>query len=505
MISPSRVTRPRALSLLVISTLAAPCAIALAAGHDQQPCSATDAGGAWPSYGRDQANSRTQSDETTLDATRAATLAPAWTFTTNGTLQSTPVVSGGCVYLTTSIGDVDAIDAATGKQVWSTNLHVATAPSLGGEAPGAPVVSHGRVLVLASDDSKPFAMALDAHTGVPLWKSKPVTTQPGGYTNASAAVTGDVLVFGYSPPEGADTGQGGVALLDVETGRILADVPTVPLADQQKGYAGGGIWSTPAFDNNGYAYIGAGNPMSKTKEHPHTNAILKIDVDEDRATFGQVVASYKGNVDQYDSSLAALSQTPVCAASDTGMTWPLDDPACGQLDLDFGASPNVMSDGHGGLLVGDLQKSGDYHVAHAADMSPAWHTIVGASCAVCNAASTAYDGSTVYVVGTPGGVLWALDAQTGAQKWAAPVADGVHYEPVSVADGVVYTVDSNGFLDAWSATDGSVVVKRPMAADVQAATGGLTSTGVAIADHTVFAATSDQSQPNGYLIAYRAP
>jgi outer membrane protein assembly factor BamB len=479
--------------------------VALAAGHDTQPCSATDAGGAWSSYGHDPANSRTQTGETTLDAARAATVAPAWTFTTDGTLQSTPVVAGGCVYLTTSTGEVYALDAATGKQVWSANVHVLTPPSLGGDAPGAPVVSHGRVLVLASDDSKPFAVALDAHSGTRLWTSKPVTTQPGAYTNASAAVAGDVLVFGYSPPEGEDSGQGGVALLDVENGRILADVPTIPLADQQKGYAGGGIWSTAAFDRHGYAYVGAGNPMSKTKEHPHTNAILKIDVDRDRSTFGQVVASYKGNVDQYDSSLATLSQTPVCAASDTGMTWPLDDPACGQLDLDFGASPNVISDGHGGLLVGDLQKSGDYHVAHTADMSPAWHTVVGASCAACNAASAAYDGSSIYVVGTPGGVLWALDAQTGAQKWAAPVADGAHYESISVADGVVYTVDGNGFLDAWSATDGTVVLKRSVSADVDAVTGGLISTGVSIADHTVFAAMSDLSQPNGYLVAYRAP
>ena len=505
MITCSRLTRLRPLTLLVAVTLAAPCAAALAAGHDNGACSATDAGGAWPSYGHDRANSRSQNSETTLGATRAATLAPAWTLTTKGTLQSTPVVSGGCVYLTTYAGDVLALNAETGKQVWTATLGVSTTPSLGGDAPGAPVVSDGRVLVLASDDSKPFAVALDAHTGKMLWKSKPVTTQPGGYTNASAAVADGVLVFGYSPPEGADTGQGGVALLDVESGRILADVPTIPVADQQKGYAGGGIWSTAAFDNHGYAYVGAGNPMSKTKEHPHTNAILKIDVDTDRSTFGQVVASYKGNVDQYDSSLAALSQTPVCSASDTGMTWPLDDPACGQLDLDFGASPNLISDGQGGMLVGDLQKSGDYHVAHTADMTPAWHTIVGASCAVCNAASTAYDGSSVYVIGTPGGVLWALDAQTGAQRWAAPVADGTHYEPISVADGLVYTVDGNGFLDVWSAKDGSVVVKRSMSADLQAATGGLTSTGVAIADHTVFAAMSDLSQPNGYLVAYRAP
>src|SRR5438309_889658 len=68
----SGVTRPRALTLLVAATLVAPCAVALAAGHDAPPCSAADAGGAWTSYGHDQANTRTQTGETTLDATRAA-------------------------------------------------------------------------------------------------------------------------------------------------------------------------------------------------------------------------------------------------------------------------------------------------------------------------------------------------------------------------------------------------------------------------------------------------
>jgi outer membrane protein assembly factor BamB len=497
--------RPRALILLAAASLAVPCGIAVAAAGGSQPCSSTDAGGSWPTYGHDAANTRTQPQEKSLDAARAAQLAPAWTFTTSGALQSTPVVSGGCVYLTTSAGLLYAIDAATGRQAWPepAKVNVDKAAMNGGAVPGAPAVSHGKVFVLASEDSKPFAAAYDAHTGTLLWQSAPVTTQPGSYTNASAVVDDDVLVMGYSPAEGDDTGQGGVALIDTDSGAILADVPTIPLADQKQGYAGGGIWSTAAFDGHGYAYVGAGNPDSKTKEHPHTDAILKIDVDRDRATFGQVVASYKGEVDQYDDSLQQLSQTPACAASDTGMVWPLDDPVCGQLDLDFGASPNLIPDGHGGLLVGDLQKSGDYHVAHARDMSPAWHTIVGASCAVCNAASTAYDGSSVFVLGTPGGALWSLDARTGARNWAAPVADGAHYQSLSVADGVVYTVDGYGFLDGWSTTDGSVVVKRSMSADVGAAGGGLTSAGVAIADHTVFAATSDPSQSTGYLVAYR--
>ncbi|MBV9097157.1 MAG: PQQ-binding-like beta-propeller repeat protein [Frankiaceae bacterium] len=495
----------RLLPVLACAALAAPGSLLAAAAHPNVgPCASSDPGGDWSTYGHDAANTRAQPGETALGPAQAATLAPAWTFTTTGALQSTPIVSGGCVYLTASSGIVYAVSAAIGRLVWQAVVPVVKPASTGGALPGAPAVVDGRVFVLAADDSKPFAEALDAQTGALLWRSQPITTQPGSYTNASAAVYKHVLVAGYSSAEGVSGGQGGVSLLDTRTGAILTDVPTIPPADQAKGYAGGGVWSTAAFDGHGFAYVGAGNPDSKSLEHPHTNAILKIDVKDGSPTFGRIVAAYKGSVDQYDRSLQALSQTPACAASDnTGTPWPLDDPVCGQLDLDFGASPNLIPDGHGGLLVGDLQKSGTYHVAHTPGMTAAWQTLVGGTCASCNAASTAYDGSSVYVIGTPGGVLWSLDALTGARKWTALVGDGIHYEPISTADGVVYTVDGEGFLDGWSAQDGSVVVKRSIATDVSTPVGGITSAGVAIADHTVFAATSDPSMSSGYLVAYR--
>jgi hypothetical protein len=94
--------------------------------------------------------------------------------------------------------------------------------------------------------------------------------------------------------------------------------------------------------------LGAGNPNSKTKQYKTTDAILKIDLNPARSTFGQIVASYEGNVDQYTTALQQLSQSPACAASDNpAVPYPLDDPACGQLDLDFGASANLFRTGNG--------------------------------------------------------------------------------------------------------------------------------------------------------------
>jgi outer membrane protein assembly factor BamB len=519
----------RVLTLMVATAVAGGVVPAVASPHGtgRPACSGHDQGGAWPSYGGDATNSRTQAQERSL-APSATGMQKAWTFTTDGAIQSTPVVSHGCAFATTTKGNVYAIDVATGHQVWAATVG-GDGTSIGGYVPGSPAVVDDAVIVLVSQagngsSTGPYAEAFDRRNGTVLWKSAPVSTFTGSYTNASAAVHNGLLVFGYSPPEGDSRGQGGVALIDAATGRIVKDVPTIPVDQQNPDhqsvpkYAGGGIWSTAAFDNDGYTYVGAGNPFSKTQQAPTTDAILKIDVDPARSTFGTIVDYHEGEVDQYSTTLQQLSQSPACAASDTPdtFTWALDDPVCGQLDLDFGASPNLFPVG-GALYVGDLQKSGLYHAADTKNMrtGASWASLVGASCALCNAASTAYDGTAIYAIGTPGGGLWALDPATGASKWQvpAPVGDGAHYQSLSVANGVVYTVDGNGFLDAWSAADGTPLMRWPMSVDAGTATGGLTSAGVAIADHLLLAAASsldggtagtaptpDTSQ--GFVIAY---
>jgi outer membrane protein assembly factor BamB len=472
-------------------------------------CSApAAAGGDWPTYGHDAANTRSQPEEHGLTPAVVPNLRPAWVFKTTSlgdasSFQSTPVEAGGCVFVGSTDGIAYALDARTGAPVWHTALE-APDPGLGGVLVGAPAVDGRRVIFLVSETGAPYAIALDRSDGHVLWRSAPVVTVAGDYTNASTAVSRGVVFMGFSANEGDHNAQGGFALLDAASGQILKVTPTIPPADQAKGYAGGGLWSTPAFDGAGYAYIGAGNPSSRQQEHANTNAILKIDVRRGRATFGQIVASYKGNVDQYAQTLEAASHTLVCAVSDqASVQYPLDDPACGQLDLDFGAAPNLFTDSQGRLLVGELQKSGVYHAALAATMTPAWTALGGASCQVCNAASTAYDGRSIIGVFTPGGVMASLARDDGAFRWRQPIGDGLHYQGTSVAAGVAYTLNGNGFLDAFDAASGSQLLHRPLAQDTGAPVAQLTSAGVAIAGHTVFVAATGTGN-EGYVIAYRA-
>ena len=484
------------------------------------PCTSATTGGDWPMYGHDVANTRTQPDEHGLSPSAAGNLTPAWVFSTASTgdssqLTTTPVVADGCVFIGSFNGYVYGLDAGTGHVVWQRKLD-APNPGSGGVIVGAAAVYQNEVVFLVNEFTAPYAIALDRSTGAVIWQSAPFApplsgsaAQAGSYTNASPIIADGFVVAGYSPPEGDSTASGGFSLIDAATGAIVKTTPTISAADQANGYSGGGLWSTPAYDpTTQYLYWGAGNPSSKDKQDPNTDAILKIDLDSARPSFGQIVGSYQGNVDQYSSTLQALTQTPACQVSaNPNVPDPLDDPVCGQLDLDFGAAANLFKTSSGTELVGDLQKSGVYHVADAATMKPAWTALVGASCQACNAASTAVGGGSVYGVGTPAGVAFSLADDTGAKNWLSPVGDGIHYESVSAADGVVWTVDSQANLDGFDAATGQVLVKRPLSVDAGTPIVNNTSSGVAVAEHELFVAAggAGYASSTGYVIAYRAP
>jgi polyvinyl alcohol dehydrogenase (cytochrome) len=502
-----------AVAALYAALYAAPAASAAA-----PPCTTTSGGGEWPMYGHDVANTRTQPDEHALGPTAAGNLKPAWVFSTASTgdssqLTTTPVVSGGCVFIGSFNGYVYGLDAATGHLVWQRKLD-APSPGSGGVIVGAAAVYGREVIFLVDEFTAPYAIALDRSTGAVIWKSAPFApplsssaAQAGSYTNASPIIAGGFVVAGYSPPEGDSTASGGFSLINASTGAVVKTTPTISPADQAAGYSGGGLWSTPAYDpSTKYLYWGAGNPSSKDKQSPNTDAILKIDLDQARSTFGQIVATYPGNVDQYASALQALTQTPACQLSaDPSVPDPLDDPVCGQLDLDFGAAANLFKTSSGTELVGDLQKSGVYHVADATTMKPAWTALVGASCQACNAASTAVSGGSVYGVGTPAGLMFSLAGDSGQANWTSAVGDGIHYESTSTADGVVWTVDSQANLDGFDAATGQVLVKRPLSVDAGAPIVNNTSSGVAIAEHALFVAAggAGYASSTGYVVAYR--
>lgn len=489
---------------MVTTPAAAGPALVAPTGSGEASCSAPPEPDEWPTFGRDLANSRTQQHPGGISPATTPTLQPVWSFSTGALslalsdLNGTPIVSGGCVFLNTAAGDVVALSAADGSEVWRHHvaLDPGTVAGLGGTFVSSPAVTDDSVLALVNQQGSPYVLALSRRPGADgnprvLWR-RTIIEGPGYYTNATPVVTNGLVLVGFSPAEGDPDERGGISIFDTRTGRLLERVYTIPQAAFEEGYAGGGIWTAPAVDEaNGYAYAGTSNPYSKKIEHENTNAIIKIDIDPRRSTFGEIVGSYKGLIEQYDPALRQAID-PVCDnfGEDPNLQLILGDSApCLQLDLDFGAPPNLFRDSSGRLLVGDLQKAGVYHAVDAASMDGVWKATVGGSCAACNAAAWASDDGAVVGATAPGATMVSLGQDRGDLRWASPIADGTHYQSTSVAGGVVFTVDNLGTLHAWEEATGLPLLKRPVQADVAGTAAGVSSSGIAIASGMVIVAT----------------
>lgn len=476
-------------------------------------------GGDWTRSGGSVANHRNQPAEQVLNPSTVANVEPAWTFSTDGagTLQNTPVVAGGCVYLATSTGWVIAVNADDGLLVWRTALAGSSAGTLvGGVITGSPTVADGVVYVATSERHHPRVVALDAASGAVKWSVEVLDDakrpSPGrSYENTvvSAPVVWNGLLFqGIMAGEASANARGGYAILDVANtpalnadpaSRLLVQDWTITDAEYAGGYRGASIWCTAAVDEaTGYAYACGGNPASKQIEARNANALLKIDMDRTRSTFGQIVDAYKGDNDQY---YPGLDRQPACDTVPTTIVW---SPTCVQLDLDFGASPVLFTDSIGRTLLGDLQKSGVFHAVHADNLQRAWTTVVAAPGPTSNAASPAVDtvsganGGMVYVNGSAPGHMVALTKAFGRYRWASPLSIGpTHFQPVSVANGVAYSLNNTGDLTAVDTALGVIAMRRNLALDTGAWSGDLSSQGVSIARNTIYAASG------AFVVAYR--
>jgi outer membrane protein assembly factor BamB len=357
----------------------------------------------------------------------------------------------------------------------------------------------------------PYAAAFDQASGQLVWASRSVDNQPGADSYGSPVVFQNTLMIGTSGGA-AELGdeadryafQGSMNFLDASTGAVVKKTWTIhPPKQPDDLFAGGGIWSTPAIDTEDrVAFVGAGNPFKPQAEHPHTDAILRFDLDRRSKTFGEITGSYKGTIDEYFPGYSDFPCYDI--PGNPPPYYPQGLGSCGDIDMDFGASPNLFRDQSGRKLVGAGQKSGVYHVIDAKTMKPVWTQITGAPTAVGGIlGSTAVDGDAIYGPDTVPGYVWSLKRSDGSYRWAGPIADGLHWgPPVAYANGIVYSVDFHGFLDAFDARNGVQLLKRPL---VMGGGGplGISWGGVSIARNTIFAAVGVLGLADGFVVAFR--
>lgn len=234
--------------------------------------------GEWLSYGRTYGEQRF-SPLKQIDKGNVSGLKLAWygDLDSKRGQESTPLFIDGVLYFTTAWSKVKAYDAATGKELWAYDPQV---DGKWGVRACCDVVNRGLAawngkLYLGALDGR--LIALDAATGKVLWSKVTVDqSKPYTITGAPRVVKGKVIIGNG----GAEFGvRGYVTAYDAETGDVAWRFYTVP-GDPAKGFespamemaaatwkgewwklgGGGTVWDSMAYDpDTDLLYIGVGN------------------------------------------------------------------------------------------------------------------------------------------------------------------------------------------------------------------------------------------------------
>ncbi len=454
-----------------------------------------------------------------INSATVAKLETAWTLPLSaksqyGSYSSSPIVSGGVVFSQDLASNVQAINLKTGKVIWTKTYE---SPDQG---PNGLVVQGGRVYGATAT----AAFALDEKTGEQVWSVTLVRNEHEGIDMAPGYHDGIVYVATVPGNNSKFYGGGGVGILwalEARTGKRLWHFNTAPedlWSSANAGVnSGGGLWYTPAFDDQGFMYIGTANPApfpgtsqlpwgsSRPGPNLYTDSIVKLN-----ASTGRLQWYYQQTPhDLYD--------------------WDLQDPP---ILANVAGKQEVIAAGKSGVVIAlDSQtgkplwkRSVGVHNGHDQDSSYAlkgeysklklpetvYPGLLGGVIA-----PMATNGATVFVPvvnhpvtftsqtepqenGPATGELVALDTATGAVKWAHKLPTPVFGAATAVND-LVFATTFEGTLYAFAANSGSVAWESKLPAG--------TNTGVAVEGDTLIApaglAAANGQTPE--IAAYRLP
>lgn len=242
----------------------------------------TSDGKDWAAYGRTYGEGH-HSPLTEIDDGNVARLGLKWSFDLPiGSSVTTPLAVDGVLYFATGYSVVQSVDSRTGKQLWTYDPEVAINA---GEKIRVPWGTRGMAwwngkVYTATADGR--LIALDATTGKPLWSAMTMEKDDGRFISGAPRVFDGKIVIGHG---GADSGavRGYVTAYDADSGKQLWRFYTVP-GDPSKGpdgeasdtamemaaktwagewwkHGGGGtVWSAITYDQEfGTILLGTGN------------------------------------------------------------------------------------------------------------------------------------------------------------------------------------------------------------------------------------------------------
>ena len=248
-----------------------------------------------------------------INSSNVKNLRPAWIFQTEivETMETTPIVVNGIMYITTAFNHVYALNAKTGEQIWHFKHKMGPITTYCCGPNNRGVAIYGDRLYMGTLDAK--LLSLDAKTGKLLWETQIADPELGySETMAPTAVNGKILIGTNGGEYGV---RGFVKAFDWKTGDLLwtfhttaedstgvwathdatgrdmlrdIEAEKAALAAQGDPYKtlGGGVWQNPAVDlERNRIYFVVGNPSPdldgslRPGDNLYTNSLVSVDLE----------------------------------------------------------------------------------------------------------------------------------------------------------------------------------------------------------------------------------
>jgi len=490
-----------------------------------------------PSWGLGYGNDRlVPSERAGIGRANVASLKLKWAFAFPDALRarSQPGLAGGAVFVGSQNGTVFSLDRNTGCVRWmyhaSAEVRTGIVVSLwkAGDAAAKPRLYFGDLIG--------NVYAIDAVTGEQVWRAHP-DEHPSATITGTPTLYGDRLYVPVSslevvpatdPAYACCTFRGSVTALDAATGKPVWQTHTVDetpavrgkndVGTDRIGPSGAPIWNSPAIDEKrGQLYVGSGENYSSPATAT-SDSMFAMDLKTGKKTW--VYQATSG--DAWNS--ACVAEPKHNCPEENGP------------DFDFGAAMVLARADDGTELVLGPQKSGVVHAVDPDTGKLIWKTRLGRGglhggvhfgIAVDNARvfvpiSDAPD--TVSYQDKPNPGLFALDLKTGANVWQMKLEDecnGREFCAVGNAAAITATPELvfagglDGYFRVHDAATGKILWKldttQPVktVSGVMARGGSMDGAAAAVPDRGLLFISSGYNfaghMPGNVLLVYEAP
>ena len=440
-----------------------------------------------------------------------ARLRPAWIFQTEvrESMETSPIVVNGVMYITTSFSHVYALNAATGEEIWhyKHNMGPITTYCCGPNNRGVAVLDDK--VYLATLDSK--LVALDAKTGKPAW-TVTVADPELGYseTMAPTVVNGKILLG----TNGGEYGiRGFVKAFDAKDGKVLWTFDTIPensvgvwatkdatgrdmhrdIAAEKEALAkngdpyktlGGGVWQNPAVDlATKRIYFMVGNPSPdldgslRPGDNLYTDSLVSLDLDTGKyVCHFQYIAHDVWDLDAVSPPVlvnvrdkSGKTIPGVIHAGKTGHVYVHDRKDCSLIRfsdamvaqenmwvLPTPEGARMLPGANGGVEWSPMTVNPSLGLTYAINLhQPMTYHVQ----------STPYPSGKLWLGGAfkvipseqQSGNITAVDYNTGKIRWQVKTPEPMIGGILATAGGVVFAGEANGRFRAYDAANGKVL------------------------------------------------